>query len=561
MTIHSKTYDVSLGSLAGVTPKPQETFKDEYHRVKPVRNCLLHNSSKHALPSEFQKRFNRILKPGWKPWKSITDETLLKNVAAWSWLQHYCDNRALYDLNNVGIGASKLSRLMCPLTLAHQISRDCVYAVMGSYTWAALGMQMESFDEGGFRHFTFSYVLRRLEFIFVTDPLDWMIVPFQGTRLPGRGIVMQQDGESLPLIRHTLQQKQHALQDSDLVAICKLLNLETSANSDIEDRLLALAKHYCASDDATSEAVQNELALYMHVFGCDEDETKKAEDAEDLLQDPLVEAVYDELGDDDKGEFPEIKKAKQKRKLKEKFGAWHDELGNQATKKKKKQDGKHKSEKTGAGAKAKTGKGKAKAKAQAPAGDEPLSGHPEVDAANAALDAALDEPEDTHDDVTMHVDHDDLPEYYSPDGDDPALDPTSPPLPPPALNPPAALDDAAVAAEAVAAAPAAAAEVVDGGEATDSESTKKSSSSTSKSSSSSSSSSDSSSSDRSSRSPSPAKLDGKIHSFGFCTGWELVKCEHCGEIAGRYKFSEDYGARDGETWIYCEFLANCRHTA
>ena len=55
--------------------------------------------------------------------------------------------------------------------------------MMGSYTYAAMGMQMASFDDGGLRHFTFDYALRRLELIFVTDPLDWMIIPFHATRL------------------------------------------------------------------------------------------------------------------------------------------------------------------------------------------------------------------------------------------------------------------------------------------------------------------------------------------------------------------------------------------
>ena len=72
----------------------------------------------------FQEEVNRILKPGYKPWKSITDESLLKAVAAWNWLQEFCNNRAVYDAGNVGIGGSTLSRLLRRLTVAHKRSAN-----------------------------------------------------------------------------------------------------------------------------------------------------------------------------------------------------------------------------------------------------------------------------------------------------------------------------------------------------------------------------------------------------------------------------------------------------
>ena len=85
-----------------------------------------YDSSKHKLHPSLQERVNRILKPGYKPWASITDESLLKATAAWNWLNEFFLNKAVYDENGVGIGGSKMSRLMLALTVARKISADRV---------------------------------------------------------------------------------------------------------------------------------------------------------------------------------------------------------------------------------------------------------------------------------------------------------------------------------------------------------------------------------------------------------------------------------------------------
>ena len=484
-------------------PKTEATAED--HKI--------HDPSKHILGTDdFQGKVNRILKPGYKPWSSITDEKLLKAVAAWNWLQEFGNNRAVYDGGGVGIGGSTLSRLTRRLTVAHKKSVNCFYAMMGNYAYAAMGVQLSSFDDGGRQHFTFDYIHRRFEFIYVTDPLDWEIVPFQATRLPGRGVVMQQDGEHLPLIRDTLCQKDHDLSEVDLVTICKCLHVQPAipAGSDPETSLAAIAKHFCATDDVKSAAVQNELQLYMRAFECNIDD---AADDDDLLNDPLVEAVFDDLADDDKGEFPEIKEAKTKRKIKAKFGAWHDELEKQAAKTKKR---KKKSGEGNATKKLKKGKAAAKAKADAdelpladadelPAVDaQPLADDkdPAVEAADAAIDAlgGYSPSPDQEEDIASAV-HDD---------------------PPPPMPPPAESDDA------------------------DSDS---------------SSSSIASSRSSNSSTASRARPDGKVANYGNCTEYDLVHCHFCGEVAGRFKLNTNPGNRDGETWFFMDFSAKHGHAA
>ena len=421
---------------------------------------------------------------------------------------------------------------------------------MGNYAYAAMGVQLSSFDDGGRHHFTFDYTHRRFEFIYVTDPLDWEIVPFQAVRLPSRGVVMQQDGDHLPLIRDTLCQKDHDLSEVDLVKICKCLHVQPAipAGSDSETSLGAIAKHFCATDDVKSDAVQNELQLYRRAFECNID---NAADDDDLLNDPLVEAVFYELADDDKGEFPEIKEAKAKRKIKAKFGAWHDELEKQAAKKKKR---KKKSGEGNATKKPKKGKAAAKAKASAVDGDalpladdEALSGDPDVEAADAAKAAAkakasaVDrDAQPLADDKALSGDPEveaanaaidvlgclpDLPDYSptSPDQDEDMAasvhDDLAPPLPPPAES-----DDA------------------------DSDSSSTSSSS-------------SSSSSSNSSTASRAKPDGKVHNYGNCTEYDLVHCNFCREVAGRFKLNRNPGNRDGPTWVFMVFSERDGHAA
>ena len=490
---------------------------------------------------DFQRKVNRILKPGHRPWSCITDEKLLKAVAAWNWLQEYCNNRAVYDEGNVGIGGSTLSRLLRRLTVAHKRSVNCFYAMMGNYTYAGLGVQLSSFSDEGRQHFTFDYAHRRFEFIYVTDPLDWEIVPFQAVRLQGRGVVMQQNGDHLPLIRDTLCQKNHDLSEVDLVTICKCLHVQPAipAGSDPDTTLEAIAKHFCATDDGQSAAVQNELQLYMRPWACNIDDAADDDD-DDLLSDPIVEAVFDELNDDDKGEFPEIREAKVKRKIKEKLGAWHDELAKLAAKKKKKR--KKQSGEGNATKKPKKGKSAAKAKAAAVDGhelpladDEAFSCDPEVEADAAKAAAKVDgDAQPLADEKALSRDPgveaadaalDALGGYSptSPDEDDdmaaPVHDEPPPPLPPPA-------------------------------ESNDSDSDSSSSSSSS-----------SSSGSSNSSTASRAKPDGKVHNYGNCTEYDMVNCHRCGELAGRFKLNRNAGNPDGETWVFMEFSAKDRHTA
>ena len=93
----------------------------------------------------------------------------------------------------------------------------------------------------------------------------------------------------------------------------KCLNIETSSN-ELPDMLSALATKFC---DGDSEAASKEAYLFHKA-------REPVQDADDvLLDDPLVDAVYEDMDDKDKGEFREIGQAKNKRKLAAKVRKWN----------------------------------------------------------------------------------------------------------------------------------------------------------------------------------------------------------------------------------------------
>lgn len=139
----------------------------------------------------------------------------------------------------------------------------------------------------------------------VTDVADWEAIPFEGVRLEGHGIVMHQTGESVPLLLHCLRSNKQSLTEDDLRRCCESLKISTDASNDTKSLLTALAKHFCGDDDHQTMA---ELFIENQLKPC-------AADAS-MLDDPLVEAVYDDLDPEDKTEFPEIAEARKQRKVK-----------------------------------------------------------------------------------------------------------------------------------------------------------------------------------------------------------------------------------------------------
>ena len=277
----------------------KETFIRDFKGTAIKSQTAGHNCSNHKLPKEF----SRMTHPGAKPWKTLNDDSIHKAVAAWNWIhEFFAKHRAA---GAVGIGGSRLSQLMKCLTIVRQISSQTVRASMGSSLFAAIGLKLHMFEVEGVQHFTFTPDYREFEIVYVTNAMDWETIPFTATRLQGHGIVMAQSAAPMPLIRYSLLQTEHPLTEDDIINCLESLKIRlTPPNNKISDMLLALAKHFCGADngDAQVEADMYAKALTATTANTDEQ----------LLEDPLLEAVYDDMDEEDKGEFPEIGVAKRK---------------------------------------------------------------------------------------------------------------------------------------------------------------------------------------------------------------------------------------------------------
>ena len=281
----------------------QDVFVREFAEASAKATSKKHKSSCHKLP----EKFSRILRPGYRPWKALTDETFLKAVAAWNWIHAF-----FRDYRAFGIGSSKMSTLMQPLRIVRQLSTQLVYASMGNYQFAALALRLHMFEVDGSTFFKFPFSDAEFEFLYVVAPTDWEAIDYIATRLPGQGLVMEQVGVPMPLIRHALRQAQPALTERDINMIIKLLHLEVADDPTLQQMFDALSKHFCDNPDEAKA----DLDAYVDAFEAKDDSDEK------LLADPLLEAVYDNMDDEDKGEFREIGDAKRKKKYRARLGSW-----------------------------------------------------------------------------------------------------------------------------------------------------------------------------------------------------------------------------------------------
>ena len=149
------------------------------------------------------------MRAGLKPWKSLSEEALCKAAAAWNWTHDYF---ARHRGAGVGIGQSKMSKLVLPLTTLRETS-GTIYASMANFSYAALALRLLECTIEGIRHFKF--IREPLAFLYIVDATEWDVIPYEATRLPGHGIVMAQSEDPIPLMRHTLRQPKHSLHEDD----------------------------------------------------------------------------------------------------------------------------------------------------------------------------------------------------------------------------------------------------------------------------------------------------------------------------------------------------------
>ena len=111
----------------------QESFVAEVnHTGSTGLFATHHESARHKVPKEW----TRMTKPGPKnkDWPSITDDAMLKAVAAWNWLHAY------FLHYNTTSSIRPMSKLMLNLTVVRFKPTNVAYASMGNFEFAALGL-------------------------------------------------------------------------------------------------------------------------------------------------------------------------------------------------------------------------------------------------------------------------------------------------------------------------------------------------------------------------------------------------------------------------------------
>jgi hypothetical protein len=265
----------------------KSSFVNKFKSTRAPERASNHQSRKHKLPVAWTGIMQQ------KVWKTVSEVSARKGVAAWRWAL------SIYQAPPAAVCAASpalFSKLIPAQVLLQDCSTDRVWASFGNATWAVLVWPVEVLcvDSAGLA----SYALRydgAATFLHVTNPENWRLVPFHGVR-ESHGIIMKQTGPSVLAVRAALE-KQRWLSHGDLVMLVKHYKLELSGRASAEELRRALLLHVTGGDEEFVSRV------------CAEREPARTEGVALLVSDPLFEAAYEEMGDEDKLEFPTVKEA------------------------------------------------------------------------------------------------------------------------------------------------------------------------------------------------------------------------------------------------------------
>ena len=253
----------------------RDVFATKYRSFKRVALSRNHYCQKHKMLPRWIKLVGR------RTWKPLTEEGCHLSQAAFRWLL----NRPQGEKLEKGL----FSKLAFPFVVIR--SAGLAYASLGNAAWAVLAWPLISVAGG--------YVFQPaagVRWLHVTDPSQWEVIEVEGAFKPSMGIVMNQVGEPLPLIRYFALRHPHsnkiAFQD-----VCRI------------------AVHLGCFDDAQAAAAQSRDQLMKRIcehFGDVYEPKKPGVDVADVGV--LDEAVFEEMDKSEQLEFPEIdKKLKQQK--------------------------------------------------------------------------------------------------------------------------------------------------------------------------------------------------------------------------------------------------------
>ena len=267
-------------------------YKDTQERLQGFR----HNSLRHKLNQTWHSIVRR------KSWGTISEVTLRRDIAAWVWLQ--TGHTLAFTQGGASLESALFSKFVLPEMLLHRISDDTYYLSLGNATWACLvwpavvvmatDMHVFRVDPQG-----------SAELMHITDPDGWEDVPCKANFLDvSQGIVLKHERPRQSLFRACLERDPLSLGMKDLRMAAKHLGLDVP-NPSRKKLLEAIVGLIAHGDETWGKCV------------LDADGRSEELHLNSLLTDPTFEAAYEELPDEDKAEFPDIKKAVQKKRARQ----------------------------------------------------------------------------------------------------------------------------------------------------------------------------------------------------------------------------------------------------
>ncbi len=262
-----------------------------------------HYSVKHKMPRVWTK----VMGP--KTWPTVSEIVSHTGVAAWQWLQvGYSQARALAATQGralPGLDAALFSRLVRADFILESVDSQVLGASLGNASWAVLLYPLDVIHhrESGWRTFGFCRSTQaKTFFVHVTDPRLWQVIPYR-SQTDDCGVTLEQVADPEPLIQASLRQCQ-CLADDLLVSIAALLGVGSEADARLT-LLGSLARRISEGDEAFVAAV------------LDREKSAPTTAVATLLGDPVFEAAYQEMPDDDKQEFPEVRKEQARNRVRQ----------------------------------------------------------------------------------------------------------------------------------------------------------------------------------------------------------------------------------------------------
>lgn len=262
----------------------KQVFRQYYRQTdtKSYKEKKLMKAKGHKLP----KVFSRLLNPK-IVWRSVTEASLVRSAAAWSWVRLYQGEKLARA--GVEIHSGQLN-LACVSGIVLQKANDerAIWLVLKEHTWATMAWPLTRLDSVNLAFDTTG----QATWLHVFEADDFVAVPAVAC-WSRHGLALAQTGDPEPLLKYVLR-KPSAFVYNTLLILGRRFGVCTGNQKPARKTLLqGLAESQCGGD---AEYVAKVL----------EADVQKVKSATSNQSD-LVECLYDQLELDERMEYRELK--------------------------------------------------------------------------------------------------------------------------------------------------------------------------------------------------------------------------------------------------------------